>query len=101
MVGRGPIENISRSVREERGFNNPSTLNLSTPNSILQSYIYPHAYSVIVAHEDPAITSWGYSLTTYQAQLKAAVRQGDILLYDGWFTYGNPDIGDVITSYGP
>ncbi len=88
-------------ISEPGGVYNPSTLSLSTPTSILQSYIYPHAYSVIVAHEDPAITTWGYSLSAYRAQLKAAVRQGDILLYDGWFTYGNPDIQDVITAYGP
>jgi hypothetical protein len=43
----------------------------------------------------------GYSLTTYQAQLKSAVQQGDILLYNGWFTYENSDMQDVINAYAP
>jgi alpha-tubulin suppressor-like RCC1 family protein len=77
----------------------PAILSISTPSSILRSYIYPNAYSVVVAKESELPE--GYSLTTYQAQLKSAVQQGDILLYNGWFTYENSDMQDVINAYAP
>jgi hypothetical protein len=67
---------------------------VSTPSSYLRSYIYPNAFSAVVADEGEL---GGYSLSTYQAQLKSAVQQGDILLYNGW--YYNADMQDVINSY--